>query len=98
MQVFRAPGGIERLSTEARIVYKSFCVFLLLGYATSAWFYLDDDFGLTPGGTRAYYLGDEVGEPEELAAGGPQIDLPDLGASPEPLRLEKPARQVIETH
>src|SRR5688572_27889215 len=103
MRPFLRPGGIERLSLEARLVYTGFAVFLLVGYATSAWLYLDDDLGVAPASARAYYLagseteGETGGEPatEVAPAGGPALELPPE-ADAAPLRLEKPPRQVVE--
>jgi hypothetical protein len=95
MRVFAKPGGIERLSLEARVVYTFFCLFLLIGYASSVWFWLDDELGLGAKGPERYYLGEESAPAKEEAGGGPDLDLPAEGAST--LRLEKPPRQVMET-
>lgn len=91
MRAFAKPMSIERLSREARLIYSSFCVFMLLGYASNVWLYLDDGLDPKPSSAVRYYLGD----PEPTSA-GPDIAMPsDMGA-PE-LRFRKPARQVLET-
>lgn len=106
MRVFARPSGLERLSLEARLVYSGFCLFMLLGFASSVWFYYDD--GLLAGSAAAarYYLGEGVGVEAERASapgnlGGPALVLPGdaesvVGDAPS-LRLAKPARQVMET-
>lgn len=94
MRVFAKPGTVERLSLEARIVYTGFALFLLIGYATSGWLWLDDDFGVTASGAQRYYLGEKSAAPNDETKTG--IDLPaELAA--EPMRFEKSPRQVIET-
>lgn len=94
MRVFAKPTSVERLSLEARIVYTGFALFLLIGYATSAWLWLDDDFGVSAAGAQRYYLGDKTSaEANDTAK---TIDLPDELAA-EPMRFEKSPRQVIET-
>ena len=91
MRPFMRPVGIERLSLEARVLYTCFAVFMLVGYATALWFYLDDGLGFSAESTKTYYLGEtSSSEP----ADGPALDLPTEGA---PLRFEKPPRQVVET-
>lgn len=110
MRVFARPTAMERLSLEARVVYTSFCLFLLAGYATSVWFYLDDGLGVTPTSTARYYLGEPAGEAaapmappagDPAADDGPALELPEeTAAAPAPkagLRFEKPARQIVET-
>lgn len=106
MRSFAKPSGLERLSLEARIVYTAFCVFMLLGYASSAWLYLDDELGASSASARRYYLGDEpaAAPTAEVAPAGPALDLPaELGAkavAPGPaasLRFAKAPRQVMET-
>jgi len=103
MRYFARPVGIERLSLEARVLYTAFCLFLLLGGFTSAWFYVDDELGTAPADAARYYLGNT---PVDAAAagGGPALDLPEMGdladapaASAPTMRFEKPARQVMET-
>jgi hypothetical protein len=89
MRHFAKPTSIDRLSLEARLVYSVFCVFIMIGFASSVWLYADDDLGFRGEGAARYYLGDER-EPER---GGPTIDLP----AAEALRFEKPARQIVET-
>lgn len=96
MRAFAKPTPIGRLSVEARVVYTAFCIFMLLGYFTSAWLYLDDDLGTAPADTARYYLGEDV-ESEATGDDGPTLDLPDEDLPDEALRLEKPARQVMET-
>lgn len=105
--------GIDRLSLEARVLYSAFCLFLLVGMASSAWLYVDDGLGLSSAAVQRYYLGaPEIGAESDAGSnaasnagsnvaasstsGGPALALPDE----EPaggLRLEKPARQVMET-
>jgi hypothetical protein len=98
VRTFRRPGGIDKLSLEARVLYTGFCVFMLVGYASSAWFYLDDHLGVRPSSAASYYLGGaktEVPGKDKGGAGGPEIALPD--AEQVTLSVEKPARQVMET-
>lgn len=96
MRAFAKPTPIDRLSIEARLIYTAFSLFMLLGYVTSAWLYGDDDLGMSAAGAERYYLG-AANEPAEAEDdGGPALDLPDLDVK-EDLRLEKPARQVMET-
>jgi hypothetical protein len=93
MRVFAKPTSLERLSLEARIVYTSFALFLLIGYATSAWLYLDDDFGVSGKNAETYYLGEAAAPLSETPG---NIELPsDLPATP--MRFQKPPRQVMET-
>jgi hypothetical protein len=92
--------GIDRLSLEARVLYTVFCLFMLLGGASSAWLFKDDGLTASPSTTRRYYLGDDA--PAPAAAAGPALDLPGEPSalpvsSSEGLRFEKPARQVVET-
>jgi hypothetical protein len=100
VRTFRRPGGIDKLSLEARIVYTAFCVFLAVGYASSAWFYLDDHLGIAPAGAARYYLGTSdrsaAAHPANAAAGGPSLELP---GAPDPAAaaFEKAPRQVMET-
>lgn len=97
MRVFARPSALRRLSLEARLVYSGFCVFMAVGYATTAWFYLDDDLGARPAQAARYYLGEAAAPAAPSAADGPAMDLPgDLPAA-EPLRLAKSPRQVMET-
>ncbi len=108
MRVFAKPTPIARLSFEARVVYSVFCVFLLVGYATSVWFYLDDDLGAAPAGAARYYLGEQTPppspapDPAASEADGPLLDLPEAGSpavvtEATALRLQKPPRQIMET-
>lgn len=105
MRAFARPMGIDRLSLEARVLYTAFCLFLLLGLASSAWLYLDDGLGLSSGAVTRYYLGDDAHPPTSApppspATSGPALDLPDEVldvAAGDGMRLEKPARQVMET-
>ena len=98
MRQFSRPSPIDRLSLEARVVYSVFCAFMLLGYGTGVWFWLDDDLGLGAEGTRTYYLGEAAPAPVEAPSGdGPALELPEDLAPARPLRVEKPARVVIET-
>ena len=94
MRHFAKPSSLDRLSLEARLVYTIFCLFMLAGYATSLWFYLDDELGTSPKAAERYYLGEAVAAIEPAEDGGPALDLPE---EPPDLRLEKPARQVMET-
>lgn len=57
MRPFTRPTAIDRLSLEARILYSGFCLFVLLGIASSAWLYTDDRLGTTPSAAAAYYRG-----------------------------------------
>lgn len=98
MRYFAKPGGIERLSLEARLVYSFFCLFMLLGVASSLWIWLDDALGATAPAAQRYYLGDAAsGEPSSVEAGdGPTLELP-AETPAAPLRIAKPPRQVMET-
>jgi hypothetical protein len=109
MRQFARPTPLERLSLEARIIYTAFAAFMILGYASSAWLYLDDDMDLGPERARVYYLGEPkapVAPPPAADDDGPDLDLPEDGvevpAVPQAptaggMRFEKPARQVMET-
>lgn len=89
---------IGKLSLEARVVYSVFLGFMLVGYATSLWFYLDDELGVGPAGAVRHYLGDDAAPPPPPPEpGGPSVALPDADADLSPIRLEQPARQVMET-
>ncbi len=102
MRAFAKPTPIGRLSLEARVVYTGFCAFMLVGYATSVWFYVDDELGAAPASAARYYLGEEpppTPAPVE-DAGGPALDLPGMDSpavvtEAGALRLQKPARQVM---
>jgi hypothetical protein len=98
MRYFSKPSSLDRLSLEARILYTGFCFFLLFGYASSGWLYHDDDLGTSRETAARYYLGgaEHVTAPHEISTSGPKIEMPDDRAA-ESLRLQKPARQVIET-
>ena len=63
---------------------------MIVGYATSVWFYLDDRMGLGAGGAVEHYLG----AVDSGASVGPALDLPNEMSA---MRLEKPPRQVMET-
>src|SRR5690348_5792920 len=99
MRVFARPTPLSRISLEARLVYSAFCLFMLLGYATSAWFYLDDHLGVSAEATRAYYLGAADAPPP--AAQGPAVDLPGEETGPAEgaaaMQFAKSPRQVMET-
>ena len=100
MRQFARPFPITRLSLEARVLYTGFLLFLVLGFVSSAWLYADSFGGLSGRGTAEYYRGGTALAPAPGTADeadGPALELPDEGAVPEPLRLEKPARQVMET-
>ncbi|ATB34129.1 hypothetical protein [Melittangium boletus] len=100
MRQFARPFPITRLSLEARVLYTGFLLFLVLGFVSSAWLYADSFGGLSGRGSAEYYRGSTAPTPAPVAAddaGGPALELPDEGPAPEPLRLEKPARQVMET-
>src|SRR5688572_5684879 len=94
MRHFAKPSSLDRLSLEARLIYTIFCLFMLVGYATSVWFYLDDELGTSPSDAERYYLGEAVASVEKPSESGPELDVPDEAA---PMRFEKPARQVMET-
>jgi hypothetical protein len=102
MRVFARPMALDKLSLEARVLYSAFCVFLLVGMASSAWLYLDDGLGLSSRAVSRYYLGDDAAPQggDDVHRGGPALALPpssdDEGLRLE-LRMEKPARQVMET-
>lgn len=109
MRQFARPFPITRLSLEARVLYTGFLLFLVLGFVSSAWLYADS-FGRLSGQTAAeYYRGgaapaepaakaEAAGGPAlELPSDGPALELPGETAAAAPMRLEKPARQVMET-
>jgi hypothetical protein len=98
MRYFANPLSLQRLSLEARIVYTGFCLFLLAGYASSAWLYLDDELGVSSASAERYYLGDarDSATPSDSSADGPKIDIPRDEVS-SGLRFAKPPRQVMET-
>ncbi|MBI2375597.1 MAG: hypothetical protein HYV07_16500 [Deltaproteobacteria bacterium] len=87
---------MERLSLEARVVYSFFLLFILVGLASSVWFWIDDGLGLGATGTQAYYLGSRSDPDPAAPSDGPELELPGDAAA-EPLRLAKPPRQVVET-
>jgi hypothetical protein len=99
MRTFARSTPIDRLSLEARVVYTLFCLFLLIGYATSAWFYADDELGAAPASAARYYLGEaEAATPAPAPSeDGPALDLPEEAPAATSLRIAKPARQVMET-
>lgn len=96
MRQFMRPSAIERLSLEARIVYTAFILFLLVGMFSSVWLFADD--GLQAGSAAAarYYLGEPLEHDAPASAGGPALELPESSGSVG-LRLQKPARQMMET-
>lgn len=96
MRHFAKPSSLDRLSLEARVVYTVFCLFMLIGFATSVWFYADDELGFGGAGAVRYYLGETEESSSAPEAGGPALELPDE-PSPAGMRFEKPARQVVET-
>ena len=72
----------------------------MLGFVSSAWLYADSFGGLSGRSSAEYYRGGAVAAapaPREDAAGGPALELPGESEAPAPMRLEKPARQVMET-
>ncbi len=99
---------MERLSLEARVLYSIFCLFMLFGVGTSFWLAHDSGLG-GQDATRRYYRGDgptasTSAPPSAPSAGddGPALELPDdVAAADDAIglgaRLEKPARQVVET-
>ncbi|HYO58106.1 hypothetical protein [Archangium sp.] len=100
MRQFARPFPITRLSLEARVLYTGFLLFLVLGFVSSVWLYADSFGGLSGRSTAEYYRGGAaatVPEPQVEAAGGPALELPGETAAAAPIRLEKPARQVMET-
>ncbi len=88
MRAFAKPFPMARLSLEARVLYSAFLVFVAVGVATSLWLYDDDGFGVSGDEVVSYYRGQPATEAD------PKLDLP---VDDVPLRLEKPARQVVET-
>ena len=106
MRQFARPFPIARLSLEARVLYTGFLVFLGLGFASSVWLYADSFGGLSGRGATEYYRGGAAPAPApgsgdgpalELPPDGPALELPGEAVEAAPLRLEKPARQVMET-
>lgn len=100
MRHFAKPSSLDRLSLEARVVYTVFCLFMLVGYATSVWFYADDELGFGSAGAVRYYLGEAEAAVSTSKEDGPTLELDlDLPEEPSPagMRFEKPARQVVET-
>jgi hypothetical protein len=98
MRYFGRPTQLDRLSLEARIVYTGFAIFMLLGFASSAWLYGDDDLGVRGEDAVRYYLGEQTATKASTGvdAGGPALELPEdtIEAG---LRMAKPPRQVMET-
>ena len=108
MRQFARPFPISRLSLEARVLYTGFLAFLALGFASSLWLYSDSFGGLSAHGAAEYYRGGAApaapatpepsgGPALNLPPDGPALDLPGEAPASAPLRLEKPARQVMET-
>ena len=85
--------SLDSLSLEARVLYTGFCLFLLIGSATSIWLYADDGHGLSPAKTTQYYLGEAPRSAGAASpAGGPALDIPQ-----ESIAVAKDARAVVET-
>lgn len=109
MRQYARPFPITRLSLEARVLYTGFLLFLVLGFVSSVWLYADSFGGLSGRSSAEYYRGgaaqaepaptvDAAGGPAlELPPDGPALELPGETAAAVPMRLEKPARQVMET-
>ncbi|WNG37336.1 hypothetical protein F0U61_29420 [Archangium violaceum] len=109
MRQFARPFPITRLSLEARVLYTGFLLFLVLGFVSSVWLYADSFGGLSGQGASEYYRGGasapepaaraeaEGGPALELPSDGPALELPGEEVAAAPMRLEKPARQVMET-
>ena len=99
MRPFARPFPIDRLSLEARVLYTGFLGFILVGLVSSVWLYADSFGDLSAARAREYYRGaSEPGPAPEPAVGGPELDLPrERAAAAGAIRLEKPARQVMET-
>ncbi|PTL85586.1 hypothetical protein [Vitiosangium sp. GDMCC 1.1324] len=111
MRQYARPFPITRLSLEARVLYTGFLLFLVLGFVSSAWLYADSFGGLSGRSSAEYYRGgaapaEPPPAPKVEATGGPALELPEDGPALElpgetaavvPMRLEKPARQVMET-
>lgn len=99
MRAFARPSGLSRLSLEARIVYTGFCLFMLVGYASAVWFYLDDHLDSHASSATRYYLGDDAQSPSTTAPSDavPAIDLPDETPAQTPLAFAKSPRQMMET-
>lgn len=110
MRQFSRPFPITRLSLEARVLYTGFLLFLLLGMISSVWLYQDSFGGLSARSAAEYYQGSTApaqappakegqgaGPALELPSDGPALELPGEAAEVAPMRLEKPARQVMET-
>ncbi len=108
MRQYARPFPITRLSLEARVLYTGFLLFLVLGFASSVWLYADSFGSLSGRSATEYYRGgsvehtpapaEEAGGPAlDLPSDGPALELPGETAAVAPMRLEKPARQVMET-
>lgn len=99
MRQFARPFPITRLSLEARVLYTGFLLFLLLGMISSVWLYRDSFGGLSGQSAAEYYQGSTAPAQAPVAeqGDGPALELPSEGAEAAPMRLEKPARQVMET-
>ncbi len=110
MRQFARPFPITRLSLEARVLYTGFLLFLLLGMISSVWLYRDSFGGLSGQSAAEYYQGSTAspqapqakegqgtGPALELPSDGPALELPGEATEAAPMRLEKPARQVMET-
>lgn len=88
MRAFAKPFPLARLSLEARVLYSAFLVFVAVGVGTSLWLYSDDGLGVGSDDVVTYYRG------APAPAADPTLAIP---VDDVPLRLEKPARQVVET-
>ncbi len=98
MRQYARSFPISRLSLEARVLYTGFLLFLVLGFVSSVWLYADSFGGLSGRSPAEYYRGSAAGAaPGADTAGGPELELPGETEAAAPMRLEKPARQVMET-
>jgi hypothetical protein len=95
MRVFAKPTSLERLSLEARIVYTGFAVFLLIGYATSAWLWIDDELGVSAQSAQRYYLGEN--QAAKVSETNDAFEIPPELEEREQMRFAKSPRQVMET-
>ncbi len=109
MRNFAKPRKITALPLEARVVYTCFCLFLLTGYGTGIWLYVDNELGVSADAAEAYYLGStasdqglEQASTDAPDAAGPSLVMPaEIVDEPMPgmARFQKSPRQVMEgTH